>query len=80
MSARLIRVVLFLLDQWSTIGELTRHPPLRRVPCGRGTMLPSVKERVVDLDWPKMKAEGAAEATDEYHESLPEDKDRDWRP
>jgi hypothetical protein len=43
-------------------------------------MLPSVKERVVDLDWPKMKAEGAAEATDEYHESLPEDKDRDWRP
>ena len=28
----------------------------------------------VELDWLKMKAEAAAEAIDEYHESLPEDE------
>jgi len=32
-----------------------------------------LSELSVELDWLKMKAEVAAEAIDEYHESLPED-------
>ena len=32
-----------------------------------------LSELSVELDWLKMKAEAAAEAIDEYHESLPED-------
>jgi predicted ATP-grasp superfamily ATP-dependent carboligase len=33
-----------------------------------------LSELSVELDWLKMKAEVAAEAIDEYHESLPEDE------
>jgi hypothetical protein len=33
-----------------------------------------LSELSVYLDWLKMKAEVAAEAIDEYHESLPEDE------
>ncbi|MGA9059561.1 MAG: hypothetical protein WB763_23980 [Terriglobia bacterium] len=32
-----------------------------------------LSELSVQLDWLKMKAEAAADAIDEYHESLPED-------
>jgi hypothetical protein len=32
-----------------------------------------LSELSVELDWRKMKAEAAAEAIDECHESLPED-------
>jgi len=33
-----------------------------------------LSELSVELDWLKMKAEAAADAIDEYHESLPEDE------
>ena len=33
-----------------------------------------LSELSVELDWLKMKAEVAAEAIDEYHDSLPEDE------
>jgi uncharacterized coiled-coil DUF342 family protein len=33
-----------------------------------------LSELSVELDWLRMKAEVAAEAIDEYHESLPEDE------
>ena len=61
------------VEEWS--GRVRRtHQKMSRVKRESDSYQDLLSELSVELDWLKMKAEAAAEAIDEYHESLPEDE------
>ena len=60
------------VEEWS--GRVHRiRQKMSRVKRENDPYQDLLSELSVELDWLKMKAEVAAEAIDEYHESLPED-------
>jgi len=60
------------VEEWS--GRVHRiRQKMSRVKRESDPYQDLLSELSVELDWLKMKAEVAAEAIDEYHESLPED-------
>ena len=60
------------VEEWSGRVHKIRHK-MSRVKRESEAYQDLLSELSVYLDWLKMKAEVAAEAIDEYHESLPED-------
>jgi chromosome segregation ATPase len=61
------------VEEWS--GRVHRiRQKMSRVKRESDPYQDLLSELSVELDWLKMKAEVAAEAIDEYHESLPEDE------
>jgi uncharacterized coiled-coil DUF342 family protein len=61
------------VEEWS--GRVHRiRQKMSRVKRESDPYQDLLSELSVELDWLKMKAEDAAEAIDEYHESLPEDE------
>ncbi len=59
------------VDEWyGRVSKIRRK--LRRLPRGSEAYLNLLPDLWVELDWLKMKAETAAEALDEFEESLPE--------
>jgi len=61
------------VEEWS--GRVHRiRQKMSRVERESDPYQDLLSELSVELDWLKMKAEVAAEAIDEYHESLPEDE------
>jgi predicted nucleic acid-binding Zn-ribbon protein len=61
------------VEEWS--GRVHRiRQKMSRVKRENDPYQDLLSELSVELDWLKMKAEAAAEAIDEYHESLPEDE------
>jgi len=61
------------VEEWSGRVRRTRQK-MSRVKRESDSYQDLLSELSVELDWLKMKAEAAAEAIDEYHESLPEDE------
>jgi len=61
------------VEEWyERVREIRQK--MRGVERGTDPYQDLLSELSVYLDWLKMKAEVAAEAIDEYHESLPEDE------
>ena len=61
------------VEEWS--GRVHRiRQKMSRVKRESDPYQDLLSELSVELDWLKMKAEAAADAIDEYHESLPEDE------
>jgi uncharacterized coiled-coil DUF342 family protein len=61
------------VEEWS--GRVHRiHQKMSRVKRESDPYQDLLSELSVELDWLKMKAEAAADAIDEYQESLPEDE------
>jgi uncharacterized coiled-coil DUF342 family protein len=61
------------VEEWSARVHSIRQK-MRRVKRESDPYQDLLSELSVELFWLKMKAEVAAEAIDEYHESLPEDE------
>jgi uncharacterized coiled-coil DUF342 family protein len=61
------------VEEWS--GRVHRiRQKMSRVKRESDSYQDLLSELSVELDWLKMKAEAAADAIDEYHESLPEEE------
>jgi predicted nucleic acid-binding Zn-ribbon protein len=61
------------VEQWYERVRKVRRK-MNRVKLGSEAYQDLLAELWVELDWLKMKAEVAADAIDEYQESLPEDE------
>jgi len=61
------------VEEWSDRVRKVRQK-MSRVKRGSDPYQDLLSELWVELEWLKMKAEVAADAIDEYHESLPEDE------
>jgi hypothetical protein len=61
------------VEEWSDRVHKVRQK-MSHVKRGSDAYQDLLSELWVELDWLKMKAEVAADAIDEYHESLPEEE------
>jgi len=65
--------LIYEVEEWSGRVHKIRQK-MNRVKRESNPYQDLLSEFSVELDWLKMKAEAAAEAIDEYHESLSEDE------